>query len=157
MSELTELQAKILMALKAGAHTRYALENEVGAYAEGALFDKGLEPLDGMGFVRFSKTMDGSAYWVLLPDGLEAIDDYWHVPSAPAGDDVNQPDHYTQGDVECIDALAAATAGKSGIEAVCVGNAIKYLWRYESKGGMKDVQKAQWYIERLLIELASKP
>jgi hypothetical protein len=33
--------------------------------------------------------MDGSAYWVILPDGLEAIDDYWHVPSAPAGDDVN--------------------------------------------------------------------
>ena len=156
MSELTELQADILMALKAGAHTRYALENEVGAYAAGALY-QGLETLDGVGFIRFSMTVDGSAYWFLLPDGLEALDDYWQGPSAPAGDDVNQPDHYTQGDVECIDALAAATAGKSGIEAVCVGNAIKYLWRYESKGGMKDVQKAQWYIERLLIELASKP
>ena len=68
-------------------------------------------------------------------------------------DMVNHPKHYTQGDIECIDALKAATVGKRGIEAVCVANVIKYLWRYEEKNGIEDVRKAKWYVERLLSEL----
>ena len=48
-------------------------------------------------------------------------------------DNVNHPKHYTQGGIECIDALKAATVGKTGIEAVCVANVIKYCWRYEEK------------------------
>ena len=68
-------------------------------------------------------------------------------------DMVNHPQHYTQGGLECIDALKAATGGKRGIEAVCVANVIKYLWRYEKKNGIEDVRKAKFYIERLLKEL----
>ena len=33
---------------------------------------------------------------------------------------------------------------------MCVGNVIKYLWRYETKGGRQDVEKARWYLQRLL-------
>lgn len=69
---------------------------------------------------------------------------------------VNHPAHYTQGNIECIDAMKAATAGKSGFEAVLVGNIIKYLWRYESKGGIEDVEKAMWYLARLHKELVEK-
>ena len=68
-------------------------------------------------------------------------------------DMVSHPKHYTRGGIECIDALKAATVGKCGIEAVCVANVIKYLWRYEEKNGIEDVRKAKWYIERLLKEL----
>lgn len=68
-------------------------------------------------------------------------------------DNVNHPDHYTQGGVECIDAIAAATTGKTGIEAVCVANVIKYLWRYELKNGLEDVKKARWYLDRLIDEM----
>ena len=68
-------------------------------------------------------------------------------------DMVNHPQHYTQGGIECIDALKAATVGKRGIEAVCVANVIKYLWRYEKKNGIEDIRKAKFYIERLLKEL----
>ena len=71
----------------------------------------------------------------------------------PNVDMVNHPAHYTQGGIECIDALKAATVRKCGIEAVCVANVIKYLWRYEEKNGIEDVRKAKWYIERLLKEL----
>ena len=71
-------------------------------------------------------------------------------------DKVNHPAHYTQGGIECIDALKAATVDKTGIEAVCVANAIKYLWRYESKNGLEDVRKAEWYIKRLVKELEEK-
>ena len=71
-------------------------------------------------------------------------------------DMVNHPSHYTQGSIECIDALKAATVSKTGIEAVCTANAIKYLWRYEEKNGIEDVKKARWYIDRLIRELEEK-
>ena len=72
------------------------------------------------------------------------------------GDNVNHPSHYNQGGVECIDALKAATINKPPFEAVCVSNVIKYLWRYEEKNGIEDVEKAMWYIERLHKELVDK-
>lgn len=68
-------------------------------------------------------------------------------------DNVNSPSHYTQAGIECIDAITAAVSGKRGIEAVCVANVIKYLWRYELKNGVEDVKKAQWYLHRLVSEL----
>lgn len=68
-------------------------------------------------------------------------------------DNVNHPSHYTQGKVECLDALESATIGKSGIEAVCVANIIKYLWRYEEKNGLEDIKKAQFYLNRLIATL----
>ena len=71
-------------------------------------------------------------------------------------DNVNNPTHYTQGEIECIDCIKAATVNKVGIEAFCVGNAIKYLFRYENKNGLEDVRKAQWYINRLIQELEEK-
>jgi hypothetical protein len=67
-------------------------------------------------------------------------------------DNIN-PQHYKNGGVECIDALAAATVNKPGIQAVCVANVIKYLWRYESKNRLEDVRKAQWYLNRLIEEM----
>jgi ferredoxin-thioredoxin reductase catalytic subunit len=69
---------------------------------------------------------------------------------------VDHPQHYNQGEIECIDCLKAATINKPPFEAVCVSNVIKYLWRYESKNGLEDVQKAAWYINRLMQELAEK-
>jgi hypothetical protein len=33
-----------------------------------------------------------------------------------------------------------------------VGNAIKYLWRADLKGGVEDLQKARWYIDRELAK-----
>ena len=72
------------------------------------------------------------------------------------GNNVDHPQHYNQAGIECIDALKAATINKPPFEAVCVANAIKYLWRYEDKNGLEDVQKAEWYIRRLLKELEDK-
>ena len=66
--------------------------------------------------------------------------------------DPTNPDHY-KGAVECIDAIAVATEGLQGMEAFCTGNAIKYLWRWKKKNGREDLEKAQWYINRLLRSL----
>jgi hypothetical protein len=66
-------------------------------------------------------------------------------------DNVN-PSHYKKGKVECIDAIESATISKKGLDAVCTANVIKYLWRCESKGGVEDMKKAQWYLNRMIAQ-----
>jgi len=67
-------------------------------------------------------------------------------------DVVNHPSHYA-GKVECIDCLESATEGLEGIEAVCTANAIKYLYRWKKKNGKQDLEKAIWYIKRLISHI----
>jgi hypothetical protein len=65
-------------------------------------------------------------------------------------DNIN-PSHYRQSSkIECIDALEAATVNKKGLDAICTANIIKYLWRSESKGGLEDLKKAQWYLSKMI-------
>lgn len=64
-------------------------------------------------------------------------------------DAVNRPAHYTQGKVECIDAIESATSGIPGDEGFLVGQVIKYTWRYRGKNGVEDIEKALWYLGRL--------
>lgn len=63
---------------------------------------------------------------------------------------IEKPLHYTTGSIECIDAIEAAVIGLDGIEAVCAGNVIKYVWRHKRKNGVEDLKKAKWYLERLI-------
>lgn len=65
-------------------------------------------------------------------------------------DMVNHPPHYNKGGIECIDAIEVACVGLEGLEAVCTGNAVKYLWRWKQKGGVEDLKKARWYIDKLI-------
>lgn len=71
-------------------------------------------------------------------------------------DNVN-PSHYKQGKIECIDAIEAATVGKKGLDAVCTANVIKYIWRCEQKGGVEDLKKAKWYLEKMIAQYAEAP
>ena len=64
-------------------------------------------------------------------------------------DMVNSPPHYNQGDIEAIDAIEAAL-GHEGFKAYCRGNILKYSWRAEHKNGLQDMEKARWYLERLI-------
>jgi hypothetical protein len=36
-----------------------------------------------------------------------------------------------------------------GIIAVCVANVIKYVWRFALKNGVEDLDKADYYLQRL--------
>lgn len=65
-------------------------------------------------------------------------------------DMVNHPEHYTSGGVECIDALESAVQGLPPEQAICAANVIKYVWRYSRKNGLQDLQKAEWYLHRLM-------
>ena len=72
-------------------------------------------------------------------------------PQKPVHDDnVNHPSHYTSGKVECIDGIEAAIAGLDATEAFLTGCAIKYLWRWKRKGGVTDLKKSRWYLDRLI-------
>jgi hypothetical protein len=71
-------------------------------------------------------------------------------------DRVEHPEHYTKGKIECIDAIEAATAGLIGIEAVCIAQVIKYVWRWKWKNGIEDLKKARWYLDKLMGKLDAK-
>lgn len=62
-------------------------------------------------------------------------------------DPVNHPAHYTQGNIECIDAMKAAF-GADELKTYCKIAAFKYLWRSEHKGGEQDIDKAIWYLNK---------
>ena len=66
-------------------------------------------------------------------------------------DMVNSPPHYNQAGVECIDAIRAAT--DEGYQYYLQGNIIKYLWRYRYKNGVQDLEKAKWYLDKLIGEI----
>jgi len=70
-------------------------------------------------------------------------------------DMVNSPPHYNQGDIECIDAIRSAL-GPEGFAAYCRGNIIKYNWRCDHKAGVQDVEKAQWYVDKLIDTMRTK-
>lgn len=62
-------------------------------------------------------------------------------------DNINHPKHYLSRDINCT---------KCGTQVECIdvtshfgfhlGNVIKYVWRHESKNGIEDLKKAQWYL-----------
>jgi hypothetical protein len=60
-------------------------------------------------------------------------------------DDVNSPAHYTQGSMETIEAIEGLNLNYHQ------GNIIKYVSRYNMKGGIQDLQKARWYLDRLIL------
>ncbi len=68
----------------------------------------------------------------------------------PQEDMVNNPHHYTQGEVECIDAIKSSMSTEA-FRGFLKGNAIKYLWRYEKKEKPEeDLKKCEWYLTKLI-------
>ena len=63
-------------------------------------------------------------------------------------DPVNKPAHYNVGGIEAIEAIMAATNEQA--EGYLQGNIMKYIWRYRYKNGLEDLQKAQWYLNKLI-------
>lgn len=65
----------------------------------------------------------------------------------PPKEQVNHPNHYNQGQYECI----AVMESIYGIEATmnfCLLCAFKYTWRTNDKDGIQDIDKAIWYLQK---------
>lgn len=68
-------------------------------------------------------------------------------------DAVNHPSYYTDGTIEVIEYIEDKKLG------YCLGNAVKYISRAGKKDPAKeieDLQKADWYIKRRIMELEKK-
>lgn len=84
-------------------------------------------------------------------DDIEVIHDGEEVTANSSADLVNHPTHYNAGGIECIDAMeAAVSCQKDPASAVLTAQVIKYLWRFPLKNGVEDLQKARWYLDRLI-------
>ena len=71
-------------------------------------------------------------------------------------DNVNNPAHYTKGDIETIDYIVDVLGTQGAID-YCHGNVIKYTGsRLMNKGNcIEDAQKAIWYTNKM-VELLEK-
>ena len=76
----------------------------------------------------------------------------WAVKEEPPviqEDVVNHPSHYTDGGIECIEAIEAQLTAEE-YRGYLKGNIAKYIWREKHKGGTESLKKAQWYLGRLI-------
>ena len=64
-------------------------------------------------------------------------------------DIVNHPPHYTDGTIECIEAIEAQLTPEE-FRGHLKANCVKYIWRERHKGGVESLKKAQWYLNRLV-------
>lgn len=65
-------------------------------------------------------------------------------------DTVNHPSHYTDGGVECIEAIESQLTNDE-YRGYLKGNIVKYIWRERMKGSTESLKKAQWYLDRLIV------
>jgi len=63
-------------------------------------------------------------------------------------DPVNHPEHYTSGNIECLDAIRAARG--DNYKYYVQGNVLKYIWRFNHKNGLEDLKKARFYLDDLI-------
>lgn len=90
----------------------------------------------------------GQMIWQRNPVDIDKI--AYERGSFPSVDNVNHPSHYASGAIECIDAIESSMT-KEAFAGYLKGNVQKYMWRYENKGGVESLQKAQWYLSKLIL------
>ena len=66
-------------------------------------------------------------------------------------DNVNSPLHYNKNNygIECIQAIRAALNDEE-FKGYCKGNILKYTWREGYKNKLEDLEKAAWYLNKLI-------
>ena len=65
-------------------------------------------------------------------------------------DNVNHPSHYKNAaGIECIEAIEAQLTEEE-YRGYLKGNIAKYIWRERHKGGVDSLEKANWYLKRLI-------
>jgi len=64
-------------------------------------------------------------------------------------DNVNQPSHYTSGNIECLDYIEDSL-GEDKYLGFLQGNVVKYMHRWPHKNGVEDLKKAHYYLGRMV-------
>ena len=68
---------------------------------------------------------------------------------------VNNPPHYNNGKIECIEAIEAMLTHEEFV-GYLRGNSLKYRWRFRYKNGIQDLNKAVWYENKLMEVLKNE-
>lgn len=100
--------------------------------------------------VTDSLISDNLSFYYCQNKVIEALDDWETVFEGKKKSEeknVNHPQHYADGKIECIDYLEVMVHPYSGIVAGCIQNALKYTWRSHGKNGVEDIEKAIWYLK----------
>ena len=71
------------------------------------------------------------------------------VAQQPKGDAVSHPQHCTQRDIDCIDAVRAVL-GLRGFTDYCKGRIITALWVHQNSGDLDDLCVVETYIKRII-------
>ena len=72
-------------------------------------------------------------------------------------DVVDRPEHYTNGSMECIEAIEGMLTHEEYI-GYLRGTAFAYMWRFRDKGKpIEDIRKAGWHEKRLINYLLEHP
>ena len=70
-------------------------------------------------------------------------------------DPVNKPSHYADRKHEVIDIIRDSMR-KEAFKGYLHGNIIKYILRYDKKGGLQDLRKANVYLDWLMEEIGEE-
>lgn len=79
-------------------------------------------------------------------------------------DEVNHPEHYASGGIECLNAMEAMATQVQDMKVKLSGHdyylwqvIFKYVWRFPYKESpVKDLKKAQFYLNNLIKNLEKK-
>lgn len=88
-------------------------------------------------------------YTTTYVHSIDLVDELQAYVEQRNQDNVNHPAHYTNGEIECIDAIRAALTPEE-FRGYVKGLTIKYVWREQLKGHDEDLAKARWYLDELL-------
>ena len=69
---------------------------------------------------------------------------------------VHHPKHYTKGKIEVIDYIYDKLTKEQFI-GYCMGNVLKYTSRYDKKGGIEDLEKADVYLRWARDRMHDRP
>lgn len=64
-------------------------------------------------------------------------------------DIINNPDHYHKGGIDIYEILQMKFSPEY-YRGFCLGNILKYTLRHELKGGIQDLEKAEFNLDRLI-------
>ncbi len=64
-------------------------------------------------------------------------------------DDPIKPDHYKVGGMEPIEYMQIKMTPEQ-FKGFLIGNVLKYVSRYPHKNGVEDLNKAKWYLDKLI-------
>lgn len=128
-----------------GIYSEYGRRDENGRQSEAQVFSLGTGGDAG----ERDRIVEEKTWFEPVDSEDECKDGFCPMPQRKTVDAVNHPPHYTEGGIECIEAIEAQLTAEE-YRGYLKGNCVKYLWRERHKGGVESLKKAQWYLDRLI-------